>query len=120
MVQVVVALDHDEDDAVAPGSPTITVDVDFEDQVIWFDAGELERFAADLPNPEEREWTPEETAAIRKSARDLADAWGRSVKEQEDQNVLGSADNIRRFEDRLAANYGPGSLIHTIGRHLFS
>jgi hypothetical protein len=120
MVQVVVALDDDEDDAIAPGSPTITVDVDFEDQVIWFDAGELERLAADLPNPEEREWTLEETAAIRKSARDVADAWERDVKEQEDQNVLGSADNIRRAEDRIVAVLSNFPLARALSKHLFS
>jgi Zn-finger nucleic acid-binding protein len=57
MVAVTVAVDADESPAAAPGATSVTIDVCRDDEVFWFDAGELDALPADLPNPD---LTPEQ------------------------------------------------------------
>lgn len=63
---VAVEVPYDADEAAegeagdGPAAGSVWVDVDPEDQVIWFDAGELEQFPADLADPEP---SPAELAA---------------------------------------------------------
>jgi Zn-finger nucleic acid-binding protein len=57
MVSVTIAVDADESSAAAPGAKSVTLDVCRDDEVFWFDAGELDEFPADLPNAD---LTPEE------------------------------------------------------------
>ncbi|MGI8756533.1 MAG: hypothetical protein ACR2MB_11855 [Acidimicrobiales bacterium] len=80
MVSVTVPTDEDEAAEGQPGDTPDTGEVAVEvcaaDEVIWFDAGELEGFPADLPDAQP---TPEQEAAVATIARtftdDVAASW---------------------------------------------
>jgi hypothetical protein len=118
MVRVVVSVDADELSDAATDATTVTVDVDFDDQIIWFDTGELEQFPADIANPEDREWTPEEDAAIRRSAQEMADAWAMRVRSEQSIEALDPTD-LRKIEGRIAALLSRSSTITSIANKIF-
>ncbi len=73
MVSVSIQVDADEDVEVAPGSPTISVEVDPYEQFIWLDAGELEQFPEDRPDPEP-------SAEELKKLKEITNEFGREIK----------------------------------------
>jgi len=72
------------------------LDVCLADEVVWFDAGELEALPADLPDPEP---TPEEQAKIQQVADTFVSAYATSVE----QDMHAGA--INHFADRFVRQH---------------
>ncbi len=109
MVSVIAPVDPDEVDEGQPGDTPdtdhIPVDVCVTDQVIWFDTGEVERFPADLPDPQP---TPEQQQALAK----ITEQFGAAVLEA-GREPQGLTD---RLANRLLRSPGPfGMLARRLG-----
>lgn len=95
MVAVVAPYDADEapegTDGDTPDAGEVPVDVCVSDQVVWFDAGELDQLPADLPDPEP---TAEEEAALAAIRRDFGDG------------LVAAAEAREGFTDRVADRIG--------------
>jgi Zn-finger nucleic acid-binding protein len=94
MVAVSLAYDPDETEGTPP-SGSVDVDVDVAEEVIWFDAGELEKLPADLPNPEP---SAEELAAINEIRRRYGEA---IVADDHDRTSHELAERIHGVFSRL-------------------
>jgi len=71
MVSVEVAYDADETPGVQAAAGVVVLDVDLDEEVIWFDQSELETLPADLPNAEP---SAEELAAVNEIRRRYGEA----------------------------------------------
>lgn len=95
MVSVILPYDSDE----VPGAPapqgTVTLDVDADEQLIWFDAGEFEALPTDLPNAEP---TPEELAEVESIRARYGEA---IVTDSHDRTSHELAERIQRRLPRL-------------------
>ncbi len=99
MVSVEVPYDADESLEGAPGdgpdTGSVWLDVDVDDQVIWFDAAELDAFPADLPDAEP---TDEELTAV----AGIRAAFGQSLVDADHARHHG--DVTERIYQQVAKN----------------
>jgi hypothetical protein len=99
MVTVAVPYDADEVDQGLDGDGPDTGDVDVEvcvaDQLIWFDAGELETLPADLPDAEP---TAEQEAALAQIRADFGENLEAALEAQDDDQIT------ERIYHRLSRN----------------
>jgi Zn-finger nucleic acid-binding protein len=89
MVTVAVAPDGDEEanDAEAPAGPgAVGLDVCLVDELLWFDAGELDEFPEDLPDPEP---SAEEQAELASVTRTFGEALSAGWDDRERHTVTG-------------------------------
>ena len=81
MVSIVVPTDADEAEEGAPGDTadtgSVPVDVCVADEVVWFDASELDAMPADLPDPQP---TPEQEAALADITRRFGEEYEAAVE----------------------------------------
>lgn len=110
MVAVEVGIDDDEVPEGQPGDgpnrTSVRVDVDVDDQVIWFDASELDEFPLDLPDPEPSEAELEAVERIRQ-------AFGQSVAEA--AATRQDAELTERLYRRIARRPGLTSVLTSVG-----
>ena len=85
MVRVQLTFDDDElaegADGDTPDRGTVELDVDIENQFIWFDTGELEELPADR---EDAPPSPEEEAALARISRQFSRDIGEALEERDD------------------------------------
>lgn len=110
MVAVEVPWDDDETaegavgDGTNPGS--VWLDVDLDEQIVWLDAGELDMFPADRPDPEP---SPEEVAKV----AEIRAAFGQQVVEAEHaREARGLTEVVYR---RIAAHRGLSRVLTEVG-----
>ncbi len=106
MVSVQVTFDGDEvpEGKTGDGSDdgSVWLDVDVDDEVIWFDAAELDRFPQDLPNPQPSQTELDEVEQIRRD-------FGQSIVEDEE------ARESRALTERIYRHIaGHPGLRHTL------
>jgi hypothetical protein len=110
MVCVQVPYDGDEAEEGAsgdqPDAGSVWLDVDVEDQVIWFDAAELDALPRDLPDPAP---TGEELAAVAK----IRSAFGQSLLDADE--ARSHADLTERIYRRIAADRGLTRVLTEVG-----
>ncbi len=115
MVRVTVRADGDETpdgadgdgDGDGAGAATIVVDVDVDNQFIWLDAGELQEFPADLPDPEP---SPEVLAREQEIVDRFGVAYTDAVEGREDQELA------ERLYRRVARHPGALEALDRVGR----
>jgi hypothetical protein len=111
MVRVNVEVDEDEVPEGRPGdgptTATVVVDVDVENQFIWLDAGELDEFPVDLPDPEP---SAEELAAERAIVERFGASYEAAVEERESDELT------ERLYRRVARHPGALKVLDSIGR----
>lgn len=85
MVRVLVEYDSDEvpegEQGDGPTEGTVEVDVDLENEFIWFDAGEIDEMPYDLPDAEP---TAEEQAAIAEITTQFSASMGAALEARDD------------------------------------
>ena len=110
MVSIEVPYDPDEaregESGDGPDTGSVWLDVDVDDQVIWFDAGELESLPADVPDAEQ---TDEELTAI----AGIRAAFGQSVVDADRARTHG--DVTERIYRRIATNPGLTNVLTEVG-----
>jgi Zn-finger nucleic acid-binding protein len=99
MVRIEITVDSDEEEGnCGPGVFQIELDVDVDEQFIWFDSGELERMPDDLPNPDMSE---EE----RKHVEEIAQQFGESIMtnyhKRENESLEGKLYNFVASHKRM-------------------
>lgn len=95
MVSVEVPYDVDETPDVRAAAGVVVLDVDLDEQVIWFDESELEALPTDLPNAEP---SPEELAAVGEIRRRYGEA---VVADSHEQTSHELAERVQRAFSRL-------------------
>ncbi len=97
MARIEVGVDDDEAAEGEPGDTadraTVTLDVDVENQFIWFDPGELDEFPLDRPNPGP---SPEEQAKITEIVERFGNDYEAAVDRRENAGLT------ERLYDALA------------------
>jgi hypothetical protein len=110
MVSIEVPYDGDEaregEAGDGPDTGSVWLDVDVSDQVIWFDAAELDALPADLPDPQP---TAEELAAVDR----IRTAFGQSVLDADHARHHG--DVTERIYRRIAGNPNLTGLLTEVG-----
>ena len=111
MVRVSVRADADEApdgaDGDGPATATIVVDVDVENQFIWLDAGELDEFPADLPDPEP---SPDELAREQEIVQRFGVSYTDAVEGRESRELT------ERLYRRVARHPGALDALDRVGR----
>lgn len=102
-----------DDDEVPEGRPTngsnlgsVWLDVDIEDQVIWFDAAELDHFPMDLPDPEA-------SSAELDKVEEIRAAFGQSIVNADAARE--HAEFTERIYDRIAGHRGLTKILTEVG-----
>lgn len=115
MARFELPVDADEVPAGAPGggpvTSTVTLDVDVDEQFVWFDAGELEEFPADLADAGP---TAEQLAAEERIRRDFGAALDAAALER------GSHQLTERLYRRVARHPGALGALDRLGRAVTS
>jgi hypothetical protein len=110
MVSIEVPYDADESLEGEPGDGpdvgSVWLDVDVDDQVIWFDAAELDAFPSDLPDAEQ---TEEELTAI----AGIRAAFGQSIVDADHARHHG--DVTERIYQRVATNPNLTHMLTEVG-----
>jgi Zn-finger nucleic acid-binding protein len=97
MVTVTISVDSDEEQGnSAADAKELTLDVAPDEEFVWFDAGELEMFASDLPNPEP---SADEKAKVKELADHFAESW---VAANRNQLHKGLAGKLRTMAEHFA------------------
>ena len=99
------APDGADDDG--PATATIVVDVDVENQFIWLDAGELDEFPADLPDPEP---SPDELAREQEIVQRFGVSYTDAVEGRESRELT------ERLYRRVARHPGALDALDRVGR----
>ena len=99
MVRIKVTVDGDEQEGNrGPDAFEIELDVDVDEQFIWFDSGELERMPDDLPNPPMSE-------EDRKHVEEIAQQFGESImandRKRENESLDGKLYNFVASHNRM-------------------
>ncbi len=111
MVRILLPYDDDEAKEGEEGDTedvgAVELDVDLDNQFIWFDAGELEQLPADLPDPEP---TAEENAAVAQITRQFSEEYGAALDARDDHEIS------ERIYQRIARRPGMLRTFERIGR----
>lgn len=115
MVRVELPVDDDEATEGTPGdgptTSTVTLDVDLDEQFIWFDAGELDELPEDLPNAGP---TPDQLAAEERIRRQFGEGIEAAAEERE------STELTERLYRRAARHPGMLQALDSVGRAVTS
>lgn len=110
MVLVDVPYDDDEaregDEGDGPDLGSVELDVCLDDQLLWFDLGELAQFPADLPDPEP---TPEELEAV----AEIRASFGQGVVDAHEART--SDDLTEKIYRRIARRKGLTKVLTEVG-----
>ena len=99
--------DDEHGDVLALGF--VELDVDLENQFIWFDSGELDRLPADQPDPEP---SAEELAKVAQIAAQFGEAILAAAEDRDDEDLT------ERFYRRVARNPETLEALDKVGRGL--
>ncbi len=115
MVRFSIGYDSDEvpegKSGDGPDEGTVELDVDVEQQFIWFDAGELERFPIDLPNAEP---TAEELERLARIREQFAADVGAAMDGRDDHELS------ERLYQGIARRPGVVDTLDRVGRSVTS
>ena len=99
MVRVEIAVDGDEEVGNrGPGAFQVELDVDVDEQFIWFDSGELERLPDDLPNPQMSE---EDRKHLEEMAQQFGDQIMANYYKRENESLEGKLYNFIASHKRM-------------------
>lgn len=108
MIPVTAPVDEDEvpegEAGDTPETDLIPVDVCADDQVIWFDAGEVDRLPADLPDAQP---TPQQQAALAKIRSQFGESYEAALESHQGK--------LDRLTERIA---GSSKVFGMIAKHL--
>jgi hypothetical protein len=111
MVRILLPYDGDEAREDEEGDTedvgTVELDVDLDNQFIWFDAGELEQLPADL---EDAEPSAEENAALAQITRQFSEDYDAALDARDDHEIS------ERIYQRIARRPGMLRAFERIGR----
>ena len=107
MRRIEISVDSDEEEGNrGPGAFQMELDVNVDEQFIWFDSGELERMPDDIPNPPLSE---EERKQIAEISQQFGDSIMAAYHKRENEsldgkllNFVASHKRMRRVHERLA------------------
>lgn len=113
MARIAVAYDHDEvaerEAGDGPDAGSVELDVDVDQQFIWFDAGELDELPADLPNAAP---SAEESARLEQVRAQFAQDLGDAMDARDDSELS------ERLYRHVAARPGLHRTLDRLGRTL--
>lgn len=99
MVRIDISVDSDEEDGNrGPGAFQIELDVNVDEQFIWFDSGELEQMPDDIPNPQMGE---EERKHIEEISQQFGDSIMANYHKREDESLDGKFYNFIASHKRM-------------------
>jgi Zn-finger nucleic acid-binding protein len=111
MVRILLPYDDDEAKEGEEGDTedvgAVELDVDLDNQFIWFDAGELEQLPADLADPEP---TAAENAAVDQITRQFSEDYGAALDARDDHEIS------ERIYQRIARRPGMLRTFERLGR----
>jgi hypothetical protein len=111
MVRVALPYDADEakegDDGDTEDLGVVELDVDVDNQFIWFDAGELEQLPEDLPDAEP---SAQEQAALGRITQEFSEGYGAALDARDDHEIS------ERIYQRIARRPGMLRTFERIGR----
>jgi Zn-finger nucleic acid-binding protein len=111
MVRILLPYDDDEaregEEGDAEDVGSVELDVDLDNQFIWFDAGELEQLPADLPDPEP---SAEENAALSRITQEFTQDYGAALDARDDHEIS------ERIYQRIARRPGMLRTFERLGR----